>query len=189
MKQFGVCMVALALLLAVRIVSADPPPKIRVLTDMGTIEIELYPDKAPITVKNFLEYVDSGFYDGTIFHRVISESLIQGGGYTPGMKEKPTRPPIDNEAENGLKNVAGTVAMGRERWPLSATSQFFINTVDNPEFDFRYNTIAGWGYCVFGRVTRGMDVVRKIERVETRFWPFEERPVQDVVIRKIERLQ
>ena len=136
-------------------------------TTAGEIEIELFADKAPISTANFLAYVDEGFYDGTIFHRVIKDFMIQGGGFDGGMQEKPTREPIKNEASNGLKNEVGTVAMARTSVPDSATSQFFINTENNAFLDHRSESSDGWGYAVFGKVVRGMDVVEKIEASET----------------------
>jgi len=142
-------------------------PVVILKTSVGEIEIELYPDKAPETVKNFLAYVDDGFYDGTIFHRVIKDFMIQGGGFDGGRQKKPTRSPIKNEANNGLKNEVGTVAMARTSVPDSATSQFFINVENNTFLDYREPTPEGYGYAVFGRVTRGMDVVEKIENAET----------------------
>jgi len=141
-------------------------PTVVMKTSEGTIEIELWPDKAPITVKNFLSYADRGFYDGTIFHRVIKGFMIQGGGMTADMKPKETDGPIKNEADNGEKNVTGTIAMARTSVVDSATSQFFINTVDNEALDHA-GPGARFGYAVFGKVTSGMDVVKKIEATNT----------------------
>lgn len=146
---------------------ASPHPVVQIETNMGNISIELYEDKAPITVKNFLDYVKSGSYDGTIFHRVINGFMIQGGGFTKEMSQKPTKAPIVNEAENGLKNSKGTIAMARTSDVNSATSQFFINVVDNKMLDFTGKNPANYGYCVFGKVIKGMDVVDKIKEVET----------------------
>jgi peptidyl-prolyl cis-trans isomerase B (cyclophilin B) len=146
-----------------------PAPRIQLDTDFGPIVLELNPQAAPQTVANFIRYVESGFYDGTIFHRVIKGFMIQGGGLTPAMQKKPTQNPIPNEASNGLKNKCGTIAMARTGNPHSATSQFFINTVDNPFLDHKSKTGQGWGYCVFGRVVQGMAVVVKIEGVPTGF--------------------
>jgi len=142
---------------------------------------------APETVANFLEYARSGFYDGTIFHRVIPGFMIQGGGFEPGMQQKPTRDPIKNEADNGLKNETGTIAMARTPDPHSATAQFFINVKDNSFLDFTAPTAQGWGYCVFGKVVEGMDVVRAIEQVATGAHPSGHRdvPLEDVVIEKV----
>ena len=131
------------------------------------IKLELYPDKAPETVANFLKYVDDGFYNNTIFHRVIPGFMIQGGGLTARMQQKDTSAPIKNEADNGLKNDRGTIAMARTMDPHSATAQFFINLVDNDFLNFQAPSGNGWGYCVFGRVTEGMDVVDKIAKVKT----------------------
>ncbi|MBN2432291.1 MAG: peptidyl-prolyl cis-trans isomerase [Acidobacteria bacterium] len=151
--------------------AADPPPtdsaghpKVRLTTSLGDIVLELYPDKAPITVENFLIYVEGGFYDGTIFHRVIPNFMVQGGGMTPDMKRKEGRAAIKNEADNGLKNDRGTVAMARTSAKDSATSQFFINLKSN---DFLNHGVRDFGYAVFGRVVQGMDVVDKIAAVPT----------------------
>ena len=140
------------------------PPAVVFSTSLGDITIELYPDKAPITVENFLQYVDSGFYDGTIFHRVIPGFVIQGGGLTSDMKQKPTRPPIENEADNGLKNKTGTLSMARTQDVNSATSQFFLNLTDNPFLD---HGVRDFGYAVFAKVIEGMDVVNQIAQVPT----------------------
>jgi len=143
-------------------------PVVLLETSSGDILVELFPDKAPKTVENFLQYVDSGFYSNTIFHRVISGFMIQGGGLDARMNEKPTQAPIPNEASNGLKNDRGTIAMARTMDPHSATAQFFINLVDNDFLNHRAPSGDGWGYCVFGRVTDGMDVVDKIAKVKTK---------------------
>jgi peptidyl-prolyl cis-trans isomerase A (cyclophilin A) len=140
-------------------------PQVELKTSQGTIVIELAADKAPKTVENFLQYAKDGFYNGTIFHRVIDGFMIQGGGMTPDMKEKPTRAPIQNEAKNGLRNVVGSIAMARTRDPHSASAQFFINVKDNGFLD--YPGQDGWGYAVFGKVVQGMDVVQKIGKVAT----------------------
>jgi peptidyl-prolyl cis-trans isomerase B (cyclophilin B) len=137
-------------------------------TSMGLITIELFADKAPATVANFLKYVDDGFYEGTIFHRVIDNFMVQGGGMNVTMKEKPTNAPVVNEADNGLQNLTGTLAMARTMDPHSATAQFFINVNDNHFLDHKAKTPEGWGYCVFGKVVDGMDVVNKIKKVRTR---------------------
>lgn len=164
-------------------------PNVRMTTSMGVIDIELDSGRAPKTVANFLGYVDKGFYNGTIFHRVIPGFMVQGGGMTPGMKEKPTGATIQNEADNGLKNLAGTLAMARTNDPHSASAQFFINTVDNAFLDHRGKNPRGWGYAVFGKVTKGMDVVKKIEAVQTGNAGMHQNvPKQDVVIQKIVRL-
>jgi len=136
-------------------------------TSMGDITLELDAEKAPKTVANFLQYARDGFYDGTIFHRVISNFMIQGGGMTADMAQKETRAPVENEANNGLKNKCGTIAMARTNDPHSATAQFFINVTDNGFLDHTAPTAQGWGYAVFGRVTAGMDVVEKIKAVAT----------------------
>ena len=141
--------------------------KVEITTTLGPITVELNQDKAPKTVENFLDYVKSGFYDGTIFHRVISGFMIQGGGMDKDMKTKATNSSIENEASNGLSNLDGSIAMARTSDPHSATAQFFINTEDNPGLDFQSETEQGWGYCVFGEVVDGMDVVTKIDDVPT----------------------
>ncbi len=158
-------------------------------TNKGRIEIELYPDKAPKTVENFLSYVDDGYYDGTIFHRVIADFMIQGGGYDPNRDRKATRDAVANEANNGLKNEVGTIAMARTSDPHSATAQFFINVKDNKFLDFTAETPGGWGYAVFGKVVEGMDVVRVIEQVPTsdKGGAFRDLPNEEVVIESIRR--
>ena len=146
----------------------QPNPVVELQTSAGSIRIELYADKAPKTVSNFLQYVDDGFYDGTIFHRVIANFMIQGGGYAEDMSEKETNPPIMNEADNGLRNERGTIAMARTSDPHSASSQFFINAVDTNQFlDHSAKTSQGWGYCVFGKMTDGFDVLDQIRKVAT----------------------
>ena len=142
-------------------------PMVEMRTRLGTMKIELYADKAPKTVENFLQYAREGFYDGTVFHRVISGFMIQGGGLTPDMSEKETRAPIENEASNGLKNVRGSLAMARTGDPHSASSQFFINTVDNPFLDFQDESVRGWGYAVFGKVVEGLETLDAIKKVST----------------------
>ena len=142
-------------------------PEVEMKTNMGSVLIELYPDKAPKTVANFLSYVKEGFYSGTIFHRVIKGFMIQGGGYTTGFREKPTHPPIVNEAANGLRNIPGTIAMARTADPNSATGQFFINVNDNRSLNYIDPSPEQIGYCVFGRVLKGMAVVNKIADLPT----------------------
>jgi cyclophilin family peptidyl-prolyl cis-trans isomerase len=165
-------------------------PRLRMTTSLGVIELELDAQRAPGTVRNFMNYVERGFYKDTIFHRVIPGFMIQGGGFGTGMREKTTGVRVKNEADNGLKNLAGTLAMARTSDPQSATAQFFINTVDNPALDHRDKTDRGWGYAVFGKVTNGMDVVKKIESVPTRtVGPFQNVPVKDVMILKIETVK
>ncbi len=154
-------------------------------TNHGDIVIELDEEKAPKTSENFLQYVNDGFFDGTIFHRVIDGFMIQGGGFEPGMRQKPTRDPIENEAKNGLSNLTGTVAMARTQAPHSATAQFFINVSDNKFLD--YPGQDGWGYCVFGKVVEGMDVVNKIKAVATTTrMGHQDVPLEDVIITKVE---
>jgi cyclophilin family peptidyl-prolyl cis-trans isomerase len=156
-------------------------PVVVMETSMGTIKIELYPDKAPVTVKNFLGYVDDKFYDNTIFHRVISNFMIQGGGFTKDNKEKKTKDPIKNESDNGLSNKRGTIAMARTNKPDSATAQFYINVKDNGFLD-KAQARDGVGYAVFGKVIEGMDVVDKIKDVKT---GAEDKPKEDVIIKSI----
>lgn len=141
--------------------------KVQMTTTLGPITLQLESEKAPETVSNFISYVESGFYDGTIFHRVIEDFMIQGGGMDKDMNTKPTNEPIKNEANNGLKNAYGTVAMARTSAPHSASSQFFINTNDNPFLDFQSESADGWGYCVFGKVISGIEVVNAIEEKAT----------------------
>jgi cyclophilin family peptidyl-prolyl cis-trans isomerase len=161
-------------------------PRVLMKTSQGDITIELYPDKAPLSVKNFLEYADAKHYDGTVFHRVIPTFMIQGGGFTADMQQKPTHAPIKNEAGNGLKNTAGTLAMARTGVVDSATSQFFISTVDNAFLDHRDETPQGFGYAVFGKVVDGMDVVKKIAAVPTATkGPHQNVPVTPVVIESV----
>jgi peptidyl-prolyl cis-trans isomerase B (cyclophilin B) len=160
---------------------------VKLHTSLGVITLELDEAKAPETVRNFLEYVNSGHYTNTIFHRVIDGFMIQGGGFEPGMKQKPTHAPIKNEADNGLKNTAYTVAMARTPDPHSASSQFFINVANNDFLDFRAPTAQEFGYCVFGRVVEGQDVVDQIKKVPTGSKGFHrDVPVEDVVIKKAE---
>jgi peptidyl-prolyl cis-trans isomerase B (cyclophilin B) len=160
---------------------------VKLNTNMGVITLKLDADKAPVTVENFLNYVKSGFYDGTIFHRVIEGFMIQGGGMEQGMREKATNAPIKNEADNGLSNVRGTIAMARTNDPHSASAQFFINVKDNLFLDHRSPTPEGWGYAVFGKVVDGMDVVDKIRAVQTTNAGFhQDVPVQDVIIESAE---
>tara|TARA_R110002049_G_scaffold84132_1_gene214124 strand:+ start:564 stop:1058 length:495 start_codon:yes stop_codon:yes gene_type:complete len=160
---------------------------VKLHTNHGAITLELDADKAPETVANFVAYVEAGHYDGTIFHRVIDNFMIQGGGFEPGMKQKPTRDPVKNEADNGLKNDFGTVAMARTQAPHSATAQFFINVSDNDFLNHRSPDMQGWGYCVFGRVSDGLDVVEKIRAVPTGSSGFhQDVPKEDVLIERAE---
>ncbi|MGH8653741.1 MAG: peptidylprolyl isomerase [Gammaproteobacteria bacterium] len=166
---------------------AGEPPRVELQTNGGTIVLELESEKSPQTVANFLAYVREGFYDGTVFHRVIDGFMIQGGGYTAEWKQKQTKAPINNEAANGLKNTRGSIAMARTGDPHSATAQFFINVADNPFLDYREPTVSGWGYTVFGRVVEGMDVVDRIKAVATgRNGPFpKDAPQQAVIIERV----
>ena len=164
--------------------------KVLLKTNQGDITLTLDAAKAPISVTNFLQYVKSGHYDGTIFHRVINNFMIQGGGMTAGMKQKPTGEEIENEANNGLKNELGTVAMARTSDPHSATAQFFINVNDNEFLNHTAQNAQGWGYAVFGKVTEGMDVVDTIRKVKTGNAGFhQDVPAEDVVIEKASVLE
>ncbi len=182
---------------AVEAKEASPPPAAPaeaalpagavIRTSLGEIEIELFGERAPLTVRNFAEYARTGHYDGTIFHRVIPGFVIQGGGFTPDLREKPTRPPIRNEASNRVSNRRGTIAMARTPDPHSATAQFFINLADNLTLDHRAPTPEGYGYCVFGRVIRGMETVDRIAAVPTgTLGPHEGVPLQPVRIESVE---
>ncbi len=167
MKQIArLLLLTFALAFGPALQAADHP-RVKIDTNLGSIVVELHPEKAPKTVENFLQYVRDGFYDGTIFHRVIDGFMIQGGGFTPNFERKETRAPIINEADNGLKNTRGTIAMARTMDPHSATAQFFINVKDNPFLDHTGKTPRGWGYAVFGKVVEGMDVVDRIRKVRT----------------------
>lgn len=155
-------------------------------TNLGNIEIELNMDKAPVSSKNFLKYCQDGFYEGTIFHRVIKDFMIQGGGFTESMQEKATRVPIANEANRGLKNVIGTIAMARTDAPHSATAQFFINLADNDFLDHTATTNKGWGYAVFGTVTAGMDVVSAIAIAKTTSkYGHDDVPCETIIVEKV----
>jgi peptidyl-prolyl cis-trans isomerase B (cyclophilin B) len=160
---------------------------VKLHTNHGIITLELDAEKAPVTVANFLAYVESGHYDNTVFHRVIDGFMIQGGGFEPGMNQKPTGEQIKNEADNGLKNERGTIAMARTQAPHSATAQFFINVADNDFLNHRSPDLQGWGYCVFGKVSEGMDVVDAIRKVKTGSSGFhQDVPKEDVIIERAE---
>jgi peptidyl-prolyl cis-trans isomerase B (cyclophilin B) len=165
-------------------------PMVKLHTNHGDITLELYPEKAPETVKNFLTYVNEGFYDGTIFHRVIDGFMVQGGGFEPGMKQKNTHAPIKNEAANGLKNDTYTVAMARTGDPHSASAQFFINVANNDFLNYTSPDVRGYGYAVFGKVIEGKEAVDAIRRVKTRNSGFfQDVPAEDVVILKAETVK
>ena len=166
LKKLLISIAALALTFNIQLAQAANP-KVKLETSKGTMIIELYPDKAPKSVENFLAYVNAGAYDGTIFHRVIKDFMNQGGGFTPDYKKVDTRQPIQNEADNGLKNLKYTVAMARTGEPHSATNQFFINTADNAFLDFKSKSMRGWGYTVFGKVIDGQNIAGAISRVPT----------------------
>jgi peptidyl-prolyl cis-trans isomerase B (cyclophilin B) len=164
-------------------------PRVALETSMGTIVLELDGEKAPKTVANFLAYVDAEHYTDTIFHRVIKAFMIQGGNFTAEMTPKATKPPVQNEADNGLKNLRGTIAMARTNDPHSASSQFFINAKDNGFLDHTAKDTRGWGYCVFGKVVEGMDVVEKIEATATgTVKRFKDVPLEPIVIKSAKRL-
>ena len=171
--------------------TAASHPQVVMETSKGEIVLELYPDKAPLTVKNFLDYIDAGFYNGTIFHRVIPGFMIQGGGFTRDMQKKSTGAPVKNEADNGLKNDRGTISMARTADPHSASSQFFINTVDNAFLNYKGQTPSGWGYAVFGSVIKGMETVDAVSKVETgsqgRFRDVPKTPVVIIRIRRVDQ--
>ncbi len=170
--------------------TAQSNPQVVMQTSKGDIVLELYLDKAPLTVQNFIRYIETGFYNGTIFHRVIPGFMNQGGGFSKDMVKKPTQAPIQNEANNGLKNDRGTIAMARTPDPHSATAQFFINTVDNAFLNFKSQTPSGWGYAVFGKVIKGMEVVNAISKAKTgiqgRFRDVPKVQVEIISIRKKE---
>jgi cyclophilin family peptidyl-prolyl cis-trans isomerase len=175
-----------AVLVTGSVASAGDNPVVVMKTSKGVIEIELDKAKAPVTVENFVNYTNAKFYDGTVFHRIIPTFMIQGGGFTPDMKQKETKAPIKNEASNGLKNVRGSIAMARTSDPNSATAQFFINVVDNPNLDYRGDGPAEIGYAVFGKVTKGMEVVDAIKAVPTTTKPpFANVPVEPVLIESV----
>jgi cyclophilin family peptidyl-prolyl cis-trans isomerase len=171
---------ALVVALLAAVAPVKPHPRVTLDTSKGKIVIELYPDKSPKSVDNFLKYVKAGHYDGTVFHRVIAGFMIQGGGYDAGGVERPTRPPVENESSNGLQNARGTIAMARTSDPHSATSQFYISVVDNRSLDYS-SAPQRWGYTVFGKVVEGMDVVDAIAAVKTAPG---DKPIEPVVIKK-----
>lgn len=186
----------LKILLALTLATAFPAlagnPKLLMQTSLGNITLELDAEKAPESVANFLQYVDDGYYDGTVFHRVIDGFMIQGGGFTADIQRKPgSRDPLQNEADNGLKNLRGTLAMARTNQPHSATAQFFVNLVDNGFLDFREKNRRGWGYAVFGKVTDGMEVVDKIAKLSTTTRPngMRDVPIEPPVIERISRIE
>ncbi len=193
LKLLALCFAVVGVLAAgVFAAPSDAPaggnPVVVLDTSMGPVKVELFADKAPVTVKNFLEYVDKKHYDGTVFHRVIADFMVQGGGFEPGMKEKKTGEPIKNEAANGLTNVRGTLAMARTGDPHSATAQFFINVKDNDFLNRSGDSPRQAGYAVFGRVIEGMDVVDKIRAVKTgNKKGFDDVPADDVVIKSVVR--
>jgi peptidyl-prolyl cis-trans isomerase B (cyclophilin B) len=189
-RLFATAVFILILALPLSAPAGESAPRVRIETSMGNITVELNPQAAPKTVDNFLQYVTDGFYDNTIFHRVITSFMIQGGGFTTQMQQKPTRPPVVNEADNGLKNDEGTIAMARTMAPHSATSQFFINAKNNDFLNHTEKSATGWGYCVFGRVVNGMEVVKAIENVKTTTkFRYGDVPVEPVIILKAVRVK
>lgn len=190
LNKFFLALTFLALLMQSHIALAGNP-SVKIETNKGDIIVELYPDKAPISVANFLSYVESGTYDGTIFHRVIKNFMNQGGGFTEDFKKVEAKDPIQNEADNGLKNVKNTIAMARTNAPHTATNQFFINTKDNAFLDHTQKSMRGWGYAVFGKVTEGENVVGAISRVPTgASGPFaQDVPRTPIIIKKITKVE
>ncbi len=188
LKRFLTAMVAFAMVsFTIGAYAAEGSKRVKITTNLGVIEVELAPNEAPASVENFLNYAKAGFYDGTIFHRVIEGFMIQGGGFEHGLKKKDTKDPIQNEADNGLQNLVGTLAMARTNDPHSATAQFFINTADNHFLNHTDKSPRGWGYAVFGKVTSGLDVVRQIEGSTTgQKGGMGDVPLEDVVIQKVE---
>ena len=192
MKTFYTLLLGCLLCLNAQAAPNSPTQKgkssmVKLHTNHGIITLQLNAEKAPVTVKNFLAYVNSGFYSNTVFHRVIDNFMVQGGGFEPGMKQKPVKEPIQNEAGNGLKNDNYTVAMARTGDPHSATAQFFINIKDNNFLNHTAPDQQGYGYCVFGKVVEGMDVVDKIRKVKTgNRSGFQDVPLEDVIITKAE---
>ncbi len=184
LKGFAALAASCLLFLGLAMPAQAVEPTVVIATNMGNITVELNPALAPKSVANFLKYVEDKHYDGTVFHRVIKDFMIQGGGYTENLSQKPTKAPVVNEAKNGLKNVRGSIAMARTGDPDSATSQFFINTVNNSSLD--YPKPDGYGYAVFGKVIAGMDVVDKIRAVQTgNVGPFSDVPTKPVIINSI----
>ena len=180
-------LIAFAALASTALSALAANPMVELKTSQGEIVVEIFADKAPKSAENFVQYVKDGFYDGTVFHRVIDGFMIQGGGFEPGMNQKPTGEQIKNEADNGLKNERGTIAMARTQAPHSATAQFFINVADNDFLNHRSPDLQGWGYCVFGKVSEGMDVVDAIRKVKTGSSGFhQDVPKEDVIIERAE---
>jgi peptidyl-prolyl cis-trans isomerase B (cyclophilin B) len=187
--KFALISIVIVLAVSFAAIGSDNP-RVALETSKGKIVLELYSDKAPQTVKNFLGYVDTGYYDGTIFHRVIPDFMIQGGGFTAEMKKKNTQPPIQNEADNGLGNKRGTIAMARTQDPHSATAQFFINTKDNDFLNHKGKSSQGWGYAVFGRVVEGMGVMDAISNVKTvTRGMYRDVPAEPIVMTRARRVQ
>ena len=187
-KRILVAVALICLMAGIACAEEKNNPIVVMETSLGNIKIELFEKEAPLSVKNFLNYTNSGFYSGTIFHRVISGFMVQGGGFTADLKQKPTEAPIKNEAGNGLKNQRGTLAMARTGIVDSATAQFFINTVNNDFLNQRDKTQQGFGYAVFGKVVEGMDVVDKISAVKTLKSGFPDAPETPVIIKSVKEL-
>lgn len=189
LRRIMMALAALCLCAGIASAESKKNPVVEMETSLGKIKIELFEKEAPISVKNFLDYVKSGHYEGTIFHRVIAGFMIQGGGFTPDLKQKPNKAPIKNEATNRLKNDRGTLAMARTGIVDSATAQFFINVVNNDFLNNRDTTVQGYGYAVFGKVVEGMDVVDRIAKVKTVLRMFPDVPEADVVIKSVKILK
>ena len=180
-------LIAFAALATTALSALAANPMVELKTNQGEIVVEVFADKAPKSAENFVQYVKDGHYDGTVFHRVIDGFMVQGGGFDAEMNQKSTRAPIENEAKNGLKNDRGTIAMARTQAPHSATAQFFINIADNDFLNHRSPDLQGWGYCVFGKVSEGMDVVDAIRKVKTGSSGFhQDVPKEDVIIERAE---
>ncbi|MBU4329129.1 MAG: peptidylprolyl isomerase [Acidobacteriota bacterium] len=189
MKKIGFGLIVFLLVTGLTVPAGISRPKVLIKTSLGDITIELYPDKAPATVQNFLRYVDEKFYDNTLFHRIIKDFMVQGGGFTTETELKDIHPHIKNEADRALKNKRGTIAFGREEAAHTIGAQFFINTVDNDGLDFTSRTDAGWGYPAFGTVIEGMDVVDAIEDVKTMtYQDFKDFPRKRIIIFSIRRI-
>ena len=190
-KLFLNALFALACLGAAIGTASAETTRVLMQTSLGNVTLELDAAKAPMSVENFLKYVDEGFYDGTVFHRVIDEFMVQGGGFTVDFERKNTRDPVKNEADNGLKNLRGTIAMARTSQPDSATAQFFVNLVDNAFLDHREKTRRGWGYAVFGKVVDGMNVIDEIAKLATTARPngMRDVPIELPIIKSMSRVQ
>jgi len=190
LKKQAILILLFTLLVSFELWGEIQNPEVKIETSKGMIVVILNQDSAPKTVANFLKYVKEGYYNNTVFHRVIKGFMVQGGGLTAELNRKPTHDPVINEADNGLKNSLGTLSMARTRDPHSATAQFFINTANNKSLDHRGKNQQGWGYCVFGKVIKGIDIVKKIENVQTGYQNRrQDVPIDPVLIKKITLIQ